>query len=70
MGKYLDTLVTFVPKKRYFYSTIMVYFYVNYLKKSQKEIESGVEKKEFTFRAYKDLMTIMNTKMGVTYIKK
>ena len=70
MGKYFDILVTFVPKKRYFYSTIMVYFYVNYLKESQKKIESGVEDNAYQFRAFRDLMTIVNTKMGVTYIKK
>ena len=43
MGKYFDILVSFVPTIRYYYSTIMVYFYVNYLKESQKKIESGEE---------------------------
>ena len=70
MGKYFDILVSFVPKKRYYYSTIMVYFYVNYLKKSQKKIESGEEDTAYQFRTFNDLMTIVNTKMNVSYIKK
>ena len=59
-GKELSTLLLYSPKKRPFYTSAMIYFFVNFLEESNKETTTPAECRYNTFKAF---MTLLNVEM-------